>query len=70
MNDRYVERGLLFQHTAARRRLVADCYNEILGDRLPFQHTAARRRLAVPKNAWLGVTVVSTHSRPKAAGKL
>ena len=56
----------MFQHTAARRRLVpsASC------TRSPnlFQHTAARRRLA----RWLGVSglivKVSTHSRPKAAG--
>ena len=55
-----------FQHTAARRRLPGD-------DRpyaclaLLFQHTAARRRLHdFYAHRWQ-ITLVSTHSRPKAA---
>ena len=33
----------------------------------PFQHTAARRRLAKPAKPFF-INIVSTHSRPKAAG--
>ena len=58
----------LFQHTAARRRLD----NE-LGMPIPksqFQHTAARRRLGPIDEALLDSLLVSTHSRPKAAGKV
>ena len=33
-----------------------------------FQHTAARRRLADTPRTELADSVVSTHSRPKAAG--
>ena len=33
-----------------------------------FQHTAARRRLATIGAAAVVVVIVSTHSRPKAAG--
>ena len=33
-----------------------------------FQHTAARRRLGVFPRLTAAVLVVSTHSRPKAAG--
>ena len=33
-----------------------------------FQHTAARRRLDVEQNVANCMGVVSTHSRPKAAG--
>ena len=33
-----------------------------------FQHTAARRRLAALITEHFGVSHVSTHSRPKAAG--
>ena len=58
--------GVMFQLTAARRRL------EGLGNpalvAAMFQLTAARRRLGL---AWADVFpqyVVSTHSRPKAAG--
>ena len=41
----------------------------ILIDNLPaFQHTAARRRLASKSDKWRQVVLVSTHSRPKAAG--
>ena len=104
--------GYLFQHTAARRRLVPHPLRRRLqpmvsthsrpkaaGNRPPpifpatgrFQHTAARRRLGKirlqarlsnlsfntqpPEGGWLPKRdlslkiVVSTHSRPKAAGK-
>ena len=43
MDDRYIERGLLFQHTAARRRLAVTAATSTTARR--FQHTAARRRL-------------------------
>ena len=58
--------GLQFQHTAARRRLV----NNPLGISAvtKFQHTAARRRLGNYKIAKQLGGLVSTHSRPKAAG--
>ena len=55
----------MFQHTAARRRLLQrGCDNR---KRQTFQHTAARRRLqnAVVYSVTIGT--VSTHSRPKAA---
>ena len=35
---------------------------------LTFQHTAARRRLGLRSASTVPVTIVSTHSRPKAAG--
>ena len=35
---------------------------------LQFQHTAARRRLGIQQISQLKSQVVSTHSRPKAAG--
>ena len=57
-----------FQHTAARRRLVEHLQEP--ADLSPFQHTAARRRL---DRAWefkIFQLVVSTHSRPKAAGEM
>ena len=56
----------MFQHTAARRRLAA--WNLV---RLPvtmFQHTAARRRLGDTAIIIPFKHLVSTHSRPKAAG--
>ncbi|EFC88647.1 hypothetical protein NEIMUCOT_04696 [Neisseria mucosa ATCC 25996] len=59
-----------FQHTAARRRLGRKwCFN---GWYLWFQHTAARRRLGnrARLRAARQRTLVSTHSRPKAAGFL
>ena len=56
----------LFQHTAARRRL--DCLQRRSIGVRQFQHTAARRRLAYRINAGGSVLIVSTHSRPKAAG--
>ena len=56
----------LFQHTAARRRL--EYQNQHHPTFHQFQHTAARRRL-VPDNFDIAVLeIVSTHSRPKAAG--
>ena len=55
----------LFQHTAARRRLVSSCI--YYGIRTLFQHTAARRRLAYEKGGQSKKEAVSTHSRPKAA---
>ena len=79
---------VLFQHTAARRRL--GLIFTIVGGRGKFQHTAARRRLAKnpqtitnhmrfntqpPEGGWKSLKariiqlIVSTHSRPKAAGK-
>ena len=56
----------MFQHTAARRRLVWHESNQRRF--VAFQHTAARRRLAIGYNARLNGDNVSTHSRPKAAG--
>ena len=55
-----------FQHTAARRRLDAYAL-KVLRERL-FQHTAARRRLVFVRFLCVSGFVVSTHSRPKAAG--
>ena len=56
-----------FQLTAARRRLAYQ------GDRMDidgwFQLTAARRRLENEAGKRGGAGRVSTHSRPKAAGK-
>ena len=57
----------MFQHTAARRRLAA--YLCSPNYELTFQHTAARRRLAVQAHARSINGLVSTHSRPKAAGR-
>ena len=34
-----------------------------------FQHTAARRRLGADKYGAAALSLVSTHSRPKAAGQ-
>ena len=55
----------LFQHTAARRRLLSVSVSRI--SRAAFQHTAARRRLRLWRNERTPYLVVSTHSRPKAA---
>ena len=55
-----------FQHTAARRRLAGTLLKEI--DLEQFQHTAARRRLDITQLCARIVDLVSTHSRPKAAG--
>ena len=58
---------MLFQHTAARRRLGGS--TKAVGRSGGFQHTAARRRLVDGiHNIPFGRTV-STHSRPKAAGR-
>ena len=57
---------ILFQHTAARRRLglIQSAGRRGHG----FQHTAARRRLAECSRIENKGNSVSTHSRPKAAG--
>ena len=56
-----------FQHTAARRRLARPLNTlEIKG---LFQHTAARRRLGLFHAHHVSFLLVSTHSRPKAAGQ-
>ena len=56
----------MFQHTAARRRLAADCYVGFI--QMKFQHIAARRRLGGFGGNVGAAGRVSTHSRPKAAG--
>ena len=55
----------MFQHTAARRRLHGQTSNDSAMRR--FQHTAARRRLLKKSKPKADQTLVSTHSRPKAA---
>ena len=55
-----------FQLTAARRRLGIRPRRNIRLQK--FQLTAARRRLAAKQLIGLPMNVVSTHSRPKAAG--
>ena len=55
-----------FQHTAARRRLEPLPMVSIGLKR--FQHTAARRRLETVFLTVCSWLIVSTHSRPKAAG--
>ena len=62
MFDLYV-----FQHTAARRRLAMVMVESISCPL--FQHTAARRRLGQILFTHWTVVFVSTHSRPKAAGR-
>ena len=67
--DRFIYHPLnrrQFQHTAARRRLAT--LNEELTVIGTFQHTAARRRLAEKVTVIGANAMVSTHSRPKAAG--
>ena len=59
--------SLRFQHTAARRRLGVVLVE--LADFFLFQHTAARRRLVDQGLLCLSCIIVSTHSRPKAAGR-
>ena len=56
-----------FQHTAARRRLEAAAFGG--GWSTQFQHTAARRRLEYQFFQLINKSKVSTHSRPKAAGR-
>ena len=58
---------LAFQHTAARRRLENLMYDGYV--EAGFQHTAARRRLGEQFVQQLRIDIVSTHSRPKAAGR-
>ena len=58
--------GGWFQHTAARRRLVNWSKRGIPAS--VFQHTAARRRLESLTASTFSNGLVSTHSRPKAAG--
>ncbi len=60
--------GILFQHTAARRRLDKASYEKWRADL--FQHTAARRRLVIQCSQTFLTEIVSTHSRPKAAGSV
>ena len=57
---------LMFQHTAARRRLAREIGHQISQNQ--FQHTAARRRLVTRCDVAKDFYSVSTHSRPKAAG--
>ena len=56
----------MFQHTAARRRLLdkTKIYRAIF---IKFQHTAARRRLLPQRQNLPRLEIVSTHSRAKAA---
>ena len=56
----------MFQLTAARRRLEVRML--CCGRLIWFQLTAARRRLAALATATMQESMVSTHSRPKAAG--
>ena len=65
-HDRVVCFAILFQHTAARRRL--DRRRRHRGGSIRFQHTAARRRLVGRFRCLSLLILVSTHSRPKAAG--
>ena len=62
----YCNGALQFQHTAARRRLGG--VTVIGAEQLTFQHTAARRRLVAQLEKAVLRAMVSTHSRPKAAG--
>ena len=65
-----IQKGLsLFQLTAARRRLGRFSRGKDLSPQ-EFQLTAARRRLVNRGLLWAVFAVVSTHSRPKAAGNL
>ena len=59
---------VMFQHTAARRRLDFHAFFLVRIKR--FQHTAARRRLVLLNVYYNPDIGVSTHSRPKAAGWL
>ena len=56
-----------FQHTAARRRLLAILAFTTKDD--AFQHTAARRRLPGWRLKRNNDGIVSTHSRAEAAAK-
>ena len=57
----------VFQLTAARRRLGVDI--GVVVSVAWFQLTAARRRLGAGTHLFARNPQVSTHSRPKAAGK-
>ena len=56
----------MFQHTAARRRLPKYRKSHVAPP-FKFQHTAARRRLPLTPKRNVVRSIVSTHSRPKAA---
>ena len=58
----------MFQHTAARRRLANNSFCSFIA--IVFQHTAARRRLVTIRRSPGYTDIVSTHSRPKAAGRI
>ena len=58
----------MFQHTAARRRLAQRSYQT--AKQFSFQHTTTRRRLDSESVRFHKPRLVSTHSRPKAAGYL
>ena len=60
--------NLEFQLTAARRRLVHLVYSALF--QTEFQLTAARRRLDQDRETHVFPNPVSTHSRPKAAGRV
>ena len=55
----------MFQHTAARRRLLSKQALAVLA--VMFQHTAARRRLPTFDAQKIILRSVSTHSRAEAA---
>ena len=57
-----------FQHTAARGRLAFSALASASSRK--FQHTAARGRLEQLDNCFLRHCLVSTHSRPRAAGRI
>ena len=65
----FLSQGLLrrFQHTAARRRLGHRRDSARMRDRFNTQPPEGGWRWLISGNIWR--TVVSTHSRPKAAGK-
>ena len=67
INNQMTMTMIKFQHTAARRRLGFVRNYKIKVRQ--FQHTAARRRLVAQVVITWIVFVVSTHSRPKAAGR-
>ena len=64
-NGKLPYQEILFQHTAARRRLLGKF--EIFSILLLFQHTAARRRLLNQDCDGKICHTVSTHSRAEAA---
>ena len=62
------QRAAMFQHTAARRRLLKTL--EAYLDHVMFQHTAARRRLLILLPDSISLIIVSTHSRAEAAASV